>query len=382
MRAVTASWGQFRALHGVRHSQDAVVLDFGAGPRTYHPATKVLNLRPGPDGPGPLPVDWSQLDRLPALLTIEYAGPDRGIIDALATRHGIRFLYWSDAPGDIDLRATGVTSLRIGGTDLRSVATPRGLESLQLHRAPSTVRVEASDGGLGLRLGVFHYASDVVIPAGVRRVRELWLRVGGHGSASALADLTALEELTLDFDEPPGDLTDVTELGGLTHLHVLRLHSALGLAIDQLPELPALQELELACTRTSTAAAAQERYRNTPVTVEIWCAMTDEWLVAHLHNPFRNWVVDGEAFAQAACEACDRARTAIEAITPDDPDRLVLAEPALRSLVADLNVVNEQLGEIDTNYREQAGRAFHELARLLDIPEPQQRQWFDEGRRF
>src|SRR5690606_16574421 len=103
-----------------------------------------------------------------------------------------------------------------------------------------------------------------------------------------------------------------------------------------IPELPALRELELAMTRTTTAGAARERYRNKPVNVEIWCAMTDEWLAAHMHNPFRNWVTDGEAFARAACEAYDRARAAVEAIAPDDPDRLVHAEPVLRRLVADL----------------------------------------------
>jgi hypothetical protein len=67
---------------------------------------------------------------------------------------------------------------------------------------------------------------------------------------------------------------------------------------------------------------------------------------------------------------------------PGAPDRLALGEPALRRLVSDLNAVNEHLGEIDTNYREQAGRVFHELARLLDIPNALERQWFDQDRRF
>jgi hypothetical protein len=99
-------------------------------------------------------------------------------------------------------------------------------------------------------------------------------------------------------------------------------------------------------------------------------------------NPFRDWTEDGEEFALAACEAYDRARAVVEAITPTDPDRLALAESPLRGLVADLNAVNEHLGEIDTNYREQAGEAFHGLARLVDIPAELEERWFDEGRRF
>jgi hypothetical protein len=84
----------------------------------------------------------------------------------------------------------------------------------------------------------------------------------------------------------------------------------------------------------------------------------------------------------AACEAYDRARAVVEVTTPTDPDRLALAESARRGLVADLTAVNDHLGAIDTNYREQASDAFRGLARLVDIPAALERQWFDEGRRF
>jgi hypothetical protein len=383
---VTGSWGQFRSLRGVSQFPDGVVLDFGAGPRTYHPTTKVLDLRPDGEGHGPVPVDgpvgWSQLDRLPDLLTVKYAGPSRGIVEVLAARPGIRFLYWFDAVGDIDLRATGIRSLRIGGPQLHSVAVHERLETLQLRRAPTAVRVEAADAGHGLRLQLFHYASDAVIPAGVRRTRDVWLRIGGEVSASVLSDLTDLEKLVLDFDKPPGNLTDVAELARHTRLHALKIHNVYGPVIEDMPALPALRQLELGGTRASTAAAANERYHNTFVAVEVWRAKTDEWLAAYMHNPFRDWIEDGEDFALAACQAYDRARTLIEAITSTNSDRLALAESALRGLVEELNAINEDLGEIDTNYREQAGEAFHDLARLADIPAESEHRWFDEGRRF
>jgi hypothetical protein len=383
---VTANWGQFQSLRGVRRIPDDVVLDFGAGPRTYRPTTKVLNLRPDADGRDPIPadgpVDWLQLDKLSNLLTVEYAGPSRGIVDVLAARPGVRFLYWDDAVGDIDLRATGVRSLRIGGPGLRSVAVPERLDSLQLRRAPSAVRVEATDAGHDLRLQLFPYSSDAVIPSGLRRTRDLWLRVGGEVSVSVLSDLTDLEMLVLDFDQPSGNLTDAAELARHTRLRVLKIHNAYGPVIEALPDLPALRELELGGTRMSTAATANERYRYTSVTVNVWRAKTDEWLAAHMNNPFRDWIDDGEAFAQAACEAYDRARVAIGAITPANPDRLAIAEAALRGLIADLNAVDSQFGEIDTNYREQVGEAFHRLARGIDIPGDLERQWFDEGRLF
>jgi hypothetical protein len=208
------------------------------------------------------------------------------------------------------------------------------------------------------------------------------LRIGGEVSASVLSDLTDLEKLVLDFDKPPGNLTDVAELARHTRLHALKIHNVYGPVIEDMPALPALRQLELGGTRASTAAAANERYHNTFVAVEVWRAKTDEWLAAYMHNPFRDWIEGGEDFALAACQAYDRARTLIEAITSTNSDRLALAESALRGLVEELNAINEDLGEIDTNYREQAGEAFHDLARLADIPAESEHRWFDEGRRF
>jgi hypothetical protein len=383
---MTANWDQFRSVQGVRQFPDDVVLDFGAGPRTYRPMTKVLDLRRRSDGQGAVPADgpveWSQLSQLPDLLTVEYDGPARGIVEALATRPGVRFLYWWDAEGDIDLRPTGVRSLRIGGRQLESVAVNERLDRLQLRQAPTTVRIEAADDGYGLSLQLFHYAADAVVPAGLHRIRDLWLRVGGEVSASVLAGLTDLETLTLDFDEPPGSLTDIAELGRHSQLRELKIHNAYSLIVADLPELPALRSIEIGGTRTSTATAAQDRYRNTPVTVDVCRVKTDEWLAAHMDNPFRDWIEDGEEFASAACEAYDRARSLVEAITPTNPNRLALAESALRGLVSDLNAISEHLGEIDTLYRDQAGEAFHGLARMVALPEELERHWFDEGRQF
>jgi hypothetical protein len=138
----------------------------------------------------------------------------------------------------------------------------------------------------------------------------------------------------------------------------LKIHNVYGPVIEDMPALPALRQLELGGTRASTAAAAaaNERYHNTFIAVHVWRAKTDEWLAAYMHHPFRDWIEDGEDFALAACQAYDRARTLIEAITSTNSDRLALAESALRGLVAELNAINEDLGEIDTNYREQAAR--------------------------
>lgn len=236
--------------------------------------------------------------------------------------------------------------------------------------------------GHGLDLRLFQYASAVVVPDGLRRTRKVWLWVGGEMSAAVLAGLTDLEDLRLTFGEPPGVLTDLPGLRRHHRLRSLQLDDAYGLDPASLPELPSLRHLTLNGTRRTTSTAVKARLKGSAVTLSVNGAKSQAWLAAHLDNPFRDWVEDSKAFGQAACAAYNRARCAVDAIATEAPDRLDAAERALRGLVADLNVVNDEHGLIDTNYREQAWDAFCDLAKRLRVPEAQVTSWFDEDRRF
>jgi hypothetical protein len=103
-----------------------VEVDFGAGPRRIASSTRVLDLGGGDSGLAPIegPVDWSQLDKLPACSTVEWSGAERGIVDALATHPNIKFLYWNDASGDIDLATTGLATVRLDGAWLEPDGQP------------------------------------------------------------------------------------------------------------------------------------------------------------------------------------------------------------------------------------------------------------------
>lgn len=105
---MTTGFGGFRIVRGVRQSlPEDVQLDFGAGPRPIQPWIRVLDLRPDAGlVPAAGPVDWAQLDSLPHLLTVKWAGPDRGVVEAVTARPNIQFLYWHDAAGDVDLSST------------------------------------------------------------------------------------------------------------------------------------------------------------------------------------------------------------------------------------------------------------------------------------
>jgi hypothetical protein len=361
-----------------------IEVDFGAGPKPLQSWTQVLDLTPRPDGliPAEGPIDWSQLDALPDCLTIQWSGPECGIISAIAARRGIRFLYWDDAVGDIDLSSTGLGTVRLEGAGLRTVRLPETIETLLLRKPPATLQVDAPDGGNGLDLRLFQYGPDVVIPEGLRRTPKLWLWVGGRVSASVLKGLTDLADFTLTFGDPPGVLADLPELGRHRQLRQLQFDDAYGLDPDAIPELPALRHLCLNGTRRTTAATVRARLKGSAVEVSVQGAKSQAWLAAHMDNPFRDWVEDSKAFGRAACAAYTRAWRAIEAIDPAAPDRLAAAEHALRAFVADLNAINDKYGLIDTLNREHAWNVFCDLAKRLQVPAQDVDRWFDDGRQF
>jgi hypothetical protein len=278
---------------------DRVEVDFGAGKTALHRGTRVLDLRPLTHGIVPVdgPVRWDALDELPQLLTVQWAGPARGIVEAVAARPRVQFLYWSDALGEVDLTATHLGSVRLDGPDLRSVRLPRSVRQLSLGRVPAdfgtkprtatvdaALQVEAPERGQQLDLRMFHYGADVVIPEGVRRAANLWLWVGGQIAATVLSGMSDLKQLRFTFDRAPGDVDDLPELGRHVNVRTLQLDDAYGLSVGDLPELPALESLELHGTRKATAAAAKARYRGSRVTLCVSGAKTDNWLAVHMDN--------------------------------------------------------------------------------------------------
>src|SRR5262245_53273348 len=85
-----------RSVRPVRVGKAHVDADFGAGVTPLGRLIQVLDLRPGKGCRVPVdgPVRWDALHALPHLLTVMWAGPDRGIIEAVAAHPSIKFLYW------------------------------------------------------------------------------------------------------------------------------------------------------------------------------------------------------------------------------------------------------------------------------------------------
>ena len=282
------------------------------------------------------------------------------------------------AVGDVDLSPTAVAEVRLGGKDLDSVRIPASTTMLLLQDPPPALRVDAPDEGRGLDLRIFFVDQDPFIPAGVRNARKVWVKAGKDFSAGSLSGLTAVESLDIELLDPPGTLTDTGELATHQGLGTLVIENAYDWDPAELPELPALRELEVNGTRKSTAAAVKARFKGTSVTVSVSGAKSESWLDANIDNPFLDWVEDSKPFGAAACKAYAKAAKAIDAIPADAEGRPGRAEAALRGFVADLNAVQRKYHLIDTMNREHAAEVFADLAGRAGVPGDTADAWFED----
>lgn len=362
-----------------------VEVDFGAGPVVVARGLKVLAV----DNPVPMPaegpINWSELEKLPDLITIMWSGPDRGVVAAAAAR-GVRFLYWSDADGDVDLSGCSVESVRLGGAGLCSVRLPTTIRRLQLNDPPlPDLPVEAPDNGHGLQLQLFWRTANrdqIRVPAGLLRVTSLWLWADREITLSVLEGLADLEELQIAFSTAPGTLTDLSALRLLPALRTVEFDSAYDWDPHTMPRLPHLRQFVLDGVRRTTADTMKAALKGSPVKLTVRGTKTDTWLAVNMFNPFRDWIHDSKAFGTAACKAYTKARTAVDAAPANGPERTPALESALRGLVADLNAINARHEHIDTLNREHAIDVLLDLADHAGVPTNLAERWIDADRRW
>ncbi|WP_203917921.1 hypothetical protein [Rugosimonospora africana] len=360
-----------------------VAVDFGAGPAVIGGATGRLDLTgAGPLGPPATgAVRWSALDDLPRCTSLTWAGPDRGLTAALTDHPIIQNLTWTDAPSNLDLRHTGLTSVSVRGP-IDLLQLPEDLTSLDLLDGARVHAVTAVDHGRWLNLWISSPTPTVHIPAGLDQVRELRLAGRATIDAAPLRVLQRLETLWLDWQAAPGALNDAAVLAELPRLARLTLTDAYDLDADTLPDLPTLTSLAIHGLRRTAATGIKARYRGSDTHLSITGAKNDIWLAANLTNPLRDWADDDPRGGAAACKAYAAAVRAVDALPVDPRDPATAAEPILRSFVRQLNRIDERWELIDTLRREQAGDAFVALATRAGVPTDVADEWFDDWRDF
>ncbi|MFI7707660.1 hypothetical protein [Nonomuraea sp. NPDC049480] len=346
-----------------------VAVDLGGPPLVRSTALSALDLREHQGD-----IRWAGLDALPRLTTLSWAGPDRGLAEALRDRPLVSTLRWTDPPDEVDLSRTHLTGLALHGSRPSRLVLPAGLMELSLLGGPPEMVVAGADGRW-IRL-----TSRCGVPSGLGGVRELVLEVAGDLPGTALDGLDELESLQVRWTGPYGGLPGVVTL---PRLHSLELVDAYGVEV---PALPApggsLRHLSVNGLRSSRSKAIKQRYKDSDVVVEVRGAKSDRWLAANIDNPLRDWVDDHQRGGAAACKAYAEAARAIAELSADDPGAVADARGVLKRFVEALNGIDERYEMIDTLRREEAGEVFFELAKRAGVPPAETRAWFDDWREF
>ncbi|WP_103963749.1 hypothetical protein [Nonomuraea solani] len=329
-------------------------------------------------------VRWAGLDALPQVTALGWAGSERGLVRALASRPIITALTWDDPPDEVDVSETGLTGLVFPGRAPRRLVLPPELTLLRFGAGlPESVTANA-DGrwvalavtGSGMSDGRWTDAQGTV-PDGLRGVRELELAGAGDLVVPALGEL---ERLRVRWTGAYGALGG---LGAFSRLHTVELTDAYGVEAGMLPspEGP-LRRLDVDCLRSSQVRPIRRRYKGSGVVVRLSGAKSDKWLVVNIDNPLRNWVDEHKRGGAAACRAYATADQTIAGLDADDPAAVADARGILREFVQGLNAIELRHGMIDTTLREEAYEAFMGLAERAGVPDAEAGSWFDEWRDF
>jgi hypothetical protein len=324
------------------------------------------------------PYDWSQLDRLGALLGLGVTGPAPGLPEYLASRPLIRHLVWKQpGPGDLDLGDTGLDELDLSGAGSRTLHVGAELDQLRLEPEDAeTLCVVHPDQGHGLTLRVEHCTGTHpgVLP-GLERLSGLVLARPPRLEAARLAGYRELRSLEARLDA--GELDAPAELGALHDLRTLHLDDVYAMEAADLPGLdawPELDEVVLDGLRKADATTLKKRWKGV-AHLAVRNAKDPAWVRAHLRSPFRNWDEEvGRKAGTAACKAYEKAAKAAA-------KKGARAEPVLRTFMDALEKIHARTA-LDTDQREQAGEVFHQLATDLGVDAAQAQSWFDDWRSF
>jgi hypothetical protein len=188
-------------------------------------------------------VRWDALGELPACTRLFWQGLDRGLAAALARYPMISSLTWRDAPEEADLSPSWLNHLHFVGQMPQRLRLPSRVRHLSLHTAPGLV-VDAIDNGRWLRVHLEGDTAEFPMP---QRLTHIRVGVTGNGSLSAtpLAELTEVQELTLKWRRASGELTGGPALSMLRKLHHVHFIDWYGVGADLVPEVPLLSYVEI-----------------------------------------------------------------------------------------------------------------------------------------
>lgn len=376
-----------------------IMIDLDGSPRSIRADAWRVFIYPedevGVDFPAKLDakLNWSELDRLPKLLDIHYAGLDSGIVAYVASRPALRELAWHrHGQSVIDLRKTSLTKIAIdsgmGELMLRLPDSGSARELIvHVYGSQGGLRVKAPDHGEGMDVTLWYHSrsgTPVAIP-GLERVKSLKIWHAAKVELAAFTVCTEIEQLSLvDILGPhPAipDISKISQFAKLRHIKVLECYDFDAEAFPAPSELPLLETVIFDGLRNEDAKKLQRRLKGLPG-LSIRGRRTESWIRNNLENPFFAWGGEyGEGIGSKACQIYKTASVSIDKLgasaTADE------MQAVLKKFVESFNRL-ETRHDIDTIMAEEIGDAFDKLARRYPkkVTGPTISKWFDEWRDF
>ncbi len=352
-----------------------IELDLGTARRQVRVATSRIDV-----ADGDAPVRWAELDRLPHLTELSYAGVDDQVLAYVRGRPLIGTLSWSrHGRSAIDLRGTNLLEVAVEVVAPLTLTLPREIRELRVSGDASLLTVVQPGDGRALSVSVGP-AADGRTHLPVRGLPALRALRVVNAATIEVAPLVAHPALThLYLHGTAVRIPDVEALAALPALRTLELIHCYGIDAARVPiaaaAWPALERASVDGYRKPDAARWKACLAGV-ATVELRGGKTDAWLAANLDNPFRDWVDRSPAVGKRAAAAWRTARTAIgDGVSRADAERI------LRTLVGVFNVIEGETG-IDTIDREEIAEAFFGLAENAKIAGDTAEAWFDAWREF
>ncbi len=349
-------------------SRAAIELDLGATKLTMRTHASSAKLSSGDAS-----VRWSELDRLPRLSEIDYAGTDGALLEYVCARPMIDTLGWSGhGRAELDLRGTNLVEVRTSVDAPLRLLLPSGVRALRVTGDPSLLTVVHPTDGRTLELEL--YGDVRGAPLGIPALRHLSIVLARRVAIAPLLAFPALTHLRVHGEVV--EVPDPEQLAGLRALRQLAVFQCYRLDVAKLPRAaeawPDLERVSIDGFRKVDAARWKACLAGVR-TVELRGGKTDAYLAANLDNPFRDWADRSAARGRKATAAWRRARGALVEGLPRDA-----CEAVLRAFVDGFNAFDD----VDTIDREEIGEAFFGLARAAGIPDAEAASWFDAWRDF
>lgn len=239
--------------------------------------------------------DYSDLDILPCLHTVQIGKIHDGLFSYLKTRHSITSLnLWNHNQDILDLRETLFTDIRLDISGLHTVYLNDRTDKLSLYgTAEPDLKIYAKNNGFGIYL-IYSVKNNMLSNFGLREIEDVALSDIYEIDMKQVAEQFS-EIRKLNLVGNPGNIRNLGALGKVKSLEELLINDLFGFTSEDLVPLLGLEKLNLFWMTGVPEEAgkyARKAFKGKVYNLSISKLRKPEWIVENSHNPFRSW--DGD----------------------------------------------------------------------------------------